>query len=130
MKYLKRFNENNQEAYQEVAYSEFTSEKGWDDIGQFSSKIIDYVNQITKYKEDTHFQTLTFKEANWTANYDKSLGNLLHVLDIVDPSQEITIGVDKDEWFYVEIRSYHDQDGSYKCDQLEGLSQLLEVKFK
>jgi hypothetical protein len=135
MKYLKRFNESNQEAYQEVTYGEFTAEKEWDDIHQFSQKIIDYVKQITKYKEDTNFQILTFKEANWTTHFmatynDESFSYLLHVLDIVDPSQEITIGVDKDEWFYVEIRSFHDQDGAYKCDQLEGLFQLLEVKFK
>jgi hypothetical protein len=129
MKYIRRFNESHQESYQEITYTgEFTSEeKEWDDIQRFSSAIIKYIKSISK--KETDFNLLSFTNRTYSDTDTSSL----NILYIQYPSNEICIGVDKDEWFYVIVRNLINSgeyvDGIYKCDQLEGLFQLLHVIF-
>lgn len=122
MRHLKRFNESLQENYQEVTSSQFYSEEvDWDSIVNYSDKIVDYL----KPKVDS-LRSKIIKPTRGN-NFPQTR---IEALNTIDADNELVIAVDKDEWFWVEIDKWspHRLTAHYKCDQLEGLFQLLQDK--
>lgn len=133
MKHLKKFNES----YDSVSNSMiFFEDKDWAQIDYYESRILDYL-----------------KSANYPVSHEikvHDFGNKVQMLHVTSanhiilktlsghrwavPPMEVGIAVDSDEWFYVEITSNSAKASSnsktyyYKCDQLEGLLELLKDK--
>lgn len=119
MRYLKRFNESHQDQYQKISFDEMNSIRNWDDIRKYSDKIVNYL----KPKAYLYHKIIPLAIKGNTYNFL----NIRIVL--LDSQIELIIGVDQDEWFYVELNevtSETEESVEYKCDQLEGLFQLLE----
>lgn len=120
MKYLKRFNESNQYQYQKISWNEMNSLRNWDDIRKYSDKIVNYLKPKADYLNHK-IVPLAIKGNTY---------NFLNIRIVLIGSQiELIIGVDEDEWFYVELNEITletEESVEYKCDQLEGLFQLLE----
>jgi hypothetical protein len=140
MKYIRRFDESY--GYDPTDGMVFYEDKDWAKIEDFRWRILDYLesnNYPVKHKienyGDNKIQMLYITSTNYM--FIKTLSSPRLELT----PMEITIAVDSDEWFYVELTSNEKRPfdkkylstvttktNHYKCDQLEGLLELLKDK--
>ncbi len=115
MKYLKKFEDNENQFFTEITKGEFHNSKEFacDIKDEFIEKITSLAKdkKISREIEIGEYTSFYFIHINYPGN------NTVFFVDIYES---------KDEWFFVNIESLQSTiDVYYKCDQFEGLLKLL-----
>lgn len=134
MKHLKRFNES----YDIVNGIIFFEDKDWSKIEDYKWEIFDYLesaNYPIRHKILIHdFGHNSVQMLHITSTKHIILKSPISGSTRIAPPIDVAIAVDSDEWFYVELTSNTNKPLSttktnyYRCDQLEGLLELLKDK--
>ena len=124
MKWIKLFEEVNNEYYQEISEEEYEDGHGVSFEQRYYDKLESFLNkpEVLGYKDMTNgadvFDGVYFQRGG--------IGSF---------SPYVTIYQDDDEWFYVRINGRawwradeESYDTYYKCDQFDGLIKLLKDK--
>lgn len=111
MKYIKKFNESTNEYYFEITETMYLRAYGVN----ITSDIINKINV------DTEKYSIDIDNEFGSNRVDDTQFNGIDISSI--KRVEVYIYMSEDEWFYVSIVV---DDTYYKCDQVEGLLQLLK----
>ena len=113
MKHIKKFNESDSNFYTKISFEEYTTSD--DELEAFDDVEIDFLNTMGFEKRRKHSDGFVTKR-----KYN----------DFPPFSIFTMIKKAKDEWYYVCYDSSTEPTTYYKCDQWEGLKELLEKLIK
>lgn len=125
MKHLKLFETFKSNLFFEIDLSSFN---------RYNDKIIDFdqkmVTEITQMLKNNQFETINYyggKEGTRQIEASKPQSQFIRRYFNEFAKLELQILYIQDEWFLVRVRQWGkgDLDSYYKCDQLEGLQELI-----
>lgn len=120
MKYLKRFNENSSILYEKIYEQEYNNNK--------EHRWVDFDRNLYSKLEEYLYEGKWYLNYLYTGNLD---GEKELYLQSDDTEDTCYIYETSDEWFYVCYTEVKKQrrisENFYKCDQTEGLLQVLKI---
>lgn len=115
MRYLKRFNESNsEEYYQVIPHEDYFDHFDWE---PFDNKEFDKISELSYLN----------KSGDMKVEFDEDCEPRSEiVISSKNGNQSIHIFKCTDEWYYVKYSAFDNSIDFYKCDQFEGLINLLK----